>query len=79
MENASGDDAPIRDLMSELGGEAQADSRPRESPSASERRRSPRIDVKLPVTVRILIEEGTVVYVEAHNDKEYTQGCSCHE
>ena len=25
------------------------------------------------------VEEGTVVYVEAHNDKEYLQGCSCHE
>ena len=25
------------------------------------------------------IEEGAVVYVEAHRDKEYTDGCSCHE
>ena len=25
------------------------------------------------------IEEDAVVYVEAHNDKEYTKGCSCHE
>jgi hypothetical protein len=25
------------------------------------------------------IEEGTVVYVEAHNDKKYDKGCSCHE
>ncbi len=25
------------------------------------------------------IEEDTVVYVEAHNNKEYTKGCSCHE
>ena len=25
------------------------------------------------------IEEDTVVYVEAHNDKAYYEGCSCHE
>jgi hypothetical protein len=25
------------------------------------------------------IEEGTVVYVEAHGDQPYYQGCSCHE
>ena len=25
------------------------------------------------------IEEGAVVYVEAHKDKAYTDGCSCHE
>ena len=25
------------------------------------------------------IEEGAVVYVEAHKNKEYTDGCSCHE
>jgi hypothetical protein len=25
------------------------------------------------------IEEGTNVYVEAHNDKQYDKGCSCHE
>jgi hypothetical protein len=25
------------------------------------------------------IEEGTVVYVAAHNDKKYSKGCSCHE
>jgi hypothetical protein len=25
------------------------------------------------------IEEGAIVYVEAHKDKEYTDGCSCHE
>jgi hypothetical protein len=25
------------------------------------------------------IEEGTIVYVEAHNDKQYDKGCSCHE
>jgi hypothetical protein len=27
----------------------------------------------------LTIEEGTVVYVEAHNDKGFNQGCSCHE
>jgi hypothetical protein len=25
------------------------------------------------------IDEGTVVYVEAHGDQPYYQGCSCHE
>lgn len=25
------------------------------------------------------IEEGAVVYVEAHKDKAYSDGCSCHE
>ncbi len=25
------------------------------------------------------IEEDTVVFVEAHNDKAYYEGCSCHE
>jgi hypothetical protein len=25
------------------------------------------------------IEEGTIVYVEAHKDKQYDEGCSCHE
>jgi hypothetical protein len=25
------------------------------------------------------IEAGTVVYVEAHNDRQYDKGCSCHE
>ncbi len=25
------------------------------------------------------IEEGAVIYVEAHNDDAYTEGCSCHE
>lgn len=25
------------------------------------------------------IEDGTVVIVEAHKNKEYTDGCSCHE
>jgi len=25
------------------------------------------------------VDEGTVVYVEAHNNKEYNKGCSCHE
>ena len=25
------------------------------------------------------VEEGTIVYVEAHNDKQYDEGCSCHE
>lgn len=25
------------------------------------------------------IEEGAIVYVEAHKDKSYTDGCSCHE
>jgi hypothetical protein len=25
------------------------------------------------------VEEEAVVYVEAHNDKQYTKGCSCHE
>ena len=25
------------------------------------------------------VAEGTQVYVEAHNDKLYTEGCSCHE
>ena len=25
------------------------------------------------------ITEGAVVYVEAHKNKEYTDGCSCHE
>lgn len=25
------------------------------------------------------ITEGAVVYVEAHKNKEYTEGCNCHE
>jgi hypothetical protein len=25
------------------------------------------------------IEEGTIVYVEAHGSQPYYQGCSCHE
>jgi hypothetical protein len=25
------------------------------------------------------IEEGTIVYVEAHGDQPYYEGCSCHE
>ena len=25
------------------------------------------------------IEEGAIVYVEAHKDKQYDDGCSCHE
>lgn len=27
----------------------------------------------------LMIEEGTLVYTEAHPGKEYTDGCSCHE
>jgi hypothetical protein len=25
------------------------------------------------------VEEGTTVYVEAHHDKQFEEGCSCHE
>ena len=25
------------------------------------------------------VEEGAIIYVEAHNDKQYDKGCSCHE
>ena len=25
------------------------------------------------------VEEGTIVYVEAHHNKQYDEGCSCHE
>ena len=25
------------------------------------------------------VEEGPIVFVEAHNDKRYDKGCSCHE
>jgi hypothetical protein len=27
----------------------------------------------------LTIEPGTLVFVAAHNDKQYSEGCSCHE
>jgi len=45
-------------------------------------------DIQIPVWERdafffqdcdLEIEPGTQVYVEAHKDKLYTEGCSCHE
>jgi hypothetical protein len=45
-------------------------------------------DIRIPVWERdpfffqdcdFEVEDGTIVYVEAHNDKMYDNGCSCHE